>query len=127
MKNPVAGGKSSFPGELAVKMVEGIATAFPRESQAKGEDLLETVYDHGPLPVNSPAPPSCPHSIGLPFPSIPRSTAMGIVPHLWCMAGPELSVPCVERLGCKVWVRANTSLAPWRPQVSNISACEAQW
>lgn len=53
MKNPVAGGKNSFPGDLAVKLVDGVATAFPHESEASipGEDLLETIYDHGPLPV----------------------------------------------------------------------------
>lgn len=53
MKNPTAGGKSSSPGPLAVKLVEGVPTVFPRDSGLvdSSEDLLQTVYDNGPVEV----------------------------------------------------------------------------
>lgn len=56
MKNPVAGGKSSFPGALAVKKVRGVATVFPQDPALvrESEDLLETVYDCGPVQVRAP-------------------------------------------------------------------------
>lgn len=55
MKNPTAGGKDSFPGALAVKLVNGVATAFPRDAGVvrPEEDLLQTVYDHGPVNVSA--------------------------------------------------------------------------
>lgn len=55
MKNPVAGGKTSLPGPLAVKRVHGIPTVFPQEQGLveESEDLLETIYDHGPVEVCS--------------------------------------------------------------------------
>ena len=58
MKNPVAGGKNSFPGDLPVKVGEGVATVFPGEcsSEVQGEALLETIYDHGPVPVKPSLP-----------------------------------------------------------------------
>ena len=55
MKHPVASGKDSFPGVLAVKRVHGIPTVFPHDSGdvSASEDLLQTVYDHGPVQVGS--------------------------------------------------------------------------
>ena len=56
MKNPVATGKSSFPGALAVKRVNGVPTTFPADSNlvSEKENLLQVVYDHGPLKVTLP-------------------------------------------------------------------------
>lgn len=53
MKNPTSGGKDSFPGPLAVKLVDDVPTVFPQASGAvePHEDLLKTVYDHGPVDV----------------------------------------------------------------------------
>lgn len=55
MKNPTEGGKSSLPGPLAVKRLDGIPTVFPHSAGivSKAEDLLHTVYDHGPVEVGS--------------------------------------------------------------------------
>lgn len=43
--------KTSLPGRLAVKRVEGVPTAFPagHPEVGPGEDLLETVWDKGPV------------------------------------------------------------------------------
>ncbi|CAG9465634.1 unnamed protein product [Pedinophyceae sp. YPF-701] len=54
MKNPRTDmSKASFPGELKVVRVDGVPTAFPAEAalppNADGEDLLEVVYDSGPV------------------------------------------------------------------------------
>ena len=40
-------------GALAVKRVNGVPTVFPRSTGevSPSEDLLQTVYDHGPVPV----------------------------------------------------------------------------
>ncbi|KAL4856811.1 Nicotinamide phosphoribosyltransferase [Chlorella vulgaris] len=43
--------KSSLPGMLAVKRVDGVPTAFPADLVAPEEDLLQTVYDMRPLPL----------------------------------------------------------------------------
>ncbi|KAI3429358.1 hypothetical protein D9Q98_005453 [Chlorella vulgaris] len=43
--------KSSLPGVLAVKRVDGVPTAFPADLVAPEEDLLQTVYDMRPLPL----------------------------------------------------------------------------
>ena len=53
MKNPVEGSKASLPGSLAVKELNGVPTVFPREAGCvtEAEDLLQTVYDHGPVKV----------------------------------------------------------------------------
>ena len=53
MKNPVEGSKASFPGGLAVKAINGVPTIFPEEAGlvADSENLLQTVYDHGPVKV----------------------------------------------------------------------------
>lgn len=44
--------KFSLPGVLAVKRVGGVPTAFPADSGevAPEEDMLQVVYDHGPVP-----------------------------------------------------------------------------
>lgn len=54
MKNPVASGKSSSPGALAVKRVNGIPTTFPQDSGlvSEGDNMLQVVYDHGPVEVS---------------------------------------------------------------------------
>lgn len=52
MKQPTMdSGKFSLPGVLAVKLVGGIPTVFPADSGlvSPSEDLLQVVYDHGPL------------------------------------------------------------------------------
>ena len=54
MKNPTGdSSKSSLPGALAVKLVDGTPTAFPADSGevAAEEDLLRTVYDCRPVKV----------------------------------------------------------------------------
>lgn len=53
MKNPVEGSKASLPGGLAVKEVDGVPVVFPQEVGlvTEPEDLLQTVYDHGPVKV----------------------------------------------------------------------------
>lgn len=43
--------KISFPGKLAVKAVDGVPTVFPAECVPPEENMLETVYDGGPVPV----------------------------------------------------------------------------
>ena len=50
MKNPIEGSKASLPGGLAVKEVDGVPVVFPQEMGlvTEAEDLLQTVYDHGP-------------------------------------------------------------------------------
>ena len=67
MKNPVAGGKASLPGPLAVKLVDGVATVFPQKSGlvSADEDLLQTIYDCGPVHVTLPncAPSKRPSSL----------------------------------------------------------------
>ncbi|KAK9795195.1 hypothetical protein WJX73_003091 [Symbiochloris irregularis] len=55
MKAPLnAISKSSLPGVLAVKRVDGVPTAFPADSGevAPEENLLRTVYDCRPVQVN---------------------------------------------------------------------------
>jgi nicotinic acid phosphoribosyltransferase len=50
MKRPKTdGGKISFPGILKVVRVKGQPTVFPAEAEVEGENLLELIYDHGPL------------------------------------------------------------------------------
>lgn len=53
MKNPVASGKSSFPGALSVKRVDGVPTVFPTDTGlvSDSDNMLEVVYDHGPVQV----------------------------------------------------------------------------
>jgi nicotinamide phosphoribosyltransferase len=41
--------KMSFPGILAVKRVDGVPTVFPEACVAPEENLLEVVYDSGPV------------------------------------------------------------------------------
>jgi nicotinic acid phosphoribosyltransferase len=41
--------KCSLPGELAVKLVDGVPTVFPKGSVEEGEDLLRVVYDKRPV------------------------------------------------------------------------------
>lgn len=41
--------KVSLPGEVAVKRVDGVPTVFPRELVAPEDDMLEVVYDGGPV------------------------------------------------------------------------------
>lgn len=47
--------KFSLPGPLAVKRVDGIPTVFPAESVDSEGDLLEVVYDCGPVAVDWPS------------------------------------------------------------------------
>lgn len=56
MKNPVEGSKASFPGGLAVKEVGGVPVVLPEDAGlvADSENLLQTVYDHGPVKVCTP-------------------------------------------------------------------------
>ena len=44
---------SRLSGALAVKRVNGVPTVYPRSTGevSPSEDLLQTVYDHGPVPV----------------------------------------------------------------------------
>ena len=44
---------SRLSGALAVKRMNGVPTVFPRSTVevSPPEDLLQTVYDHGPVPV----------------------------------------------------------------------------
>eukprot|EP00210_Caulerpa_lentillifera_P006411 g6124.t1 len=41
--------KFSLPGELAVKRVSGIPTVFPKDCVQTEDNLLQVVYDHGPV------------------------------------------------------------------------------
>lgn len=43
--------KRSIPGQVGVKRVHGVPTVFPVEEVAADENLLVTVYDHGPVQV----------------------------------------------------------------------------
>uniref|UniRef100_A0A383W1M1 Nicotinamide phosphoribosyltransferase n=1 Tax=Tetradesmus obliquus TaxID=3088 RepID=A0A383W1M1_TETOB len=55
MKHPLTdAGKISLPGVLAVKRVDGVPTVFPADSGevAAEEDMLQVVYDKGPLPAS---------------------------------------------------------------------------
>ncbi|KAF6252467.1 Quinolinate phosphoribosyl transferase [Scenedesmus sp. NREL 46B-D3] len=55
MKHPLTDmGKISLPGVLAVKRVDGVPTVFPADGGevAPEEDLLQVVYDKGPLPAS---------------------------------------------------------------------------
>ena len=48
MKCPIGvSGKLSLPGELAVKLVDGIPTVFPASDVSEDENLLQTVYNCG--------------------------------------------------------------------------------
>ena len=47
--------KCSLPGVLAVKRVGGVPTAFPAHMVSLEENLLQVVYDSGPVKV-SPKP-----------------------------------------------------------------------
>ena len=47
--------KFSLPGPLVVKRVDGIPTVFPAESVDGEGDLLEVVYDCGPVTVDWPS------------------------------------------------------------------------
>jgi hypothetical protein len=50
MKCPVGvESKLSLPGELAVKMVDNTPTVYPVEDVLPEENLLQTVYDNGPI------------------------------------------------------------------------------
>lgn len=42
-------GKASMPGLLAVKEVDGVARVFPEDCVSASEDLLETIWDCGPV------------------------------------------------------------------------------
>lgn len=46
--------KFSLPGVLGVKRVDGIPTVFPAECVAPEADLLEVIYDCGPVDVTWP-------------------------------------------------------------------------
>lgn len=46
--------KCSLPGELAVKLVNGVPTVFQKGSVGEGEDLLRVVYDKRPVNKESP-------------------------------------------------------------------------
>lgn len=53
MKQPATdSGKFSFPGELAVKRVDGVPMVFPKRSGevSQEDNMFKVVYDHGPLP-----------------------------------------------------------------------------
>jgi hypothetical protein len=53
MKKPKTdGGKTSLPGELKVVDINGIPTVFP--VSADGIDMLQLVYNKGPVNVNWP-------------------------------------------------------------------------
>jgi hypothetical protein len=41
--------KASMPGELAVKFVNGIPTVFPKSRVSAEKDLLEVVWNSGPV------------------------------------------------------------------------------
>lgn len=41
--------KRSLPGELAVKLLDGKPTVFPKSEVSDSENLLVTVYDNGPV------------------------------------------------------------------------------
>ena len=54
MKAPKTGPeKGSLPGVLGVKRVGGVPTAFPADQVPPGEDLLQVVYDCGPVDVQA--------------------------------------------------------------------------
>jgi len=38
-----------LPGILAVKRVNGVPTAYPADEVAAADNLLQIVYDHGPV------------------------------------------------------------------------------
>ena len=42
---------------LALKRIDGVPTAFPAAEVSKADNLLEVVYDHGPVQVRSHAEP----------------------------------------------------------------------
>lgn len=43
-------GKDSLPGRLGVRRVDGIPTVFPWEEVSQEENMLQVVYDCGPVP-----------------------------------------------------------------------------
>ncbi len=45
--------QASLPGILAVKRVSGVPTAFPASEVAAADNLLQVVYDNGPVKVCS--------------------------------------------------------------------------
>lgn len=43
--------KRSIPGEVAVRLVDGVPTVFPAEEVDAADNLLVTVYNRGPVEV----------------------------------------------------------------------------
>lgn len=73
MKFPVNDtSKTSLPGEVAVKLVDGIPTVFPASSVDPHDNLLHVVYDRKPIPHDWPDFDSIRQRISAEWDSMPR-------------------------------------------------------